>query len=97
MRASYDIDAIVGFNKEQLDFYLRSTEQEIIELQDLNTSLLRRINGLEADIRLLQGHLTSLEQVKVEAKASKSVWRLISALAAALGALVMTIFNKNDK
>ena len=97
MRASYDIDTIIGFNKEQLDLYLRGTEQEIIELQDLNTSLLRRINGLEADIRLLKAHLTSLEAVKVDARASKSVWKLISALAAALGALVMTIFGRNDK
>ena len=97
MRASYDIDSIMGLNKQQLDLYLRGTEQEIIELQDLNVSLLRKIKGLENDIRTLQESLLRLEQVKVDERASKSIWKLISALAAALGALVMTIFNKDDK
>jgi phage shock protein A len=72
-------------------------EQEIIELLDLNKNLLRRIKDLEKDIEYFKGHIKDLEAIKVEGKASKSVWKTIAVAAAAFGALVMSIFNDDEK
>jgi len=95
---SFDMDAVMGFNKEQLEGFLRVNEQEIIELLDQNTELLRRIQDLEKSIQIYKDHIKALESIKVEAKASKSVWKTIAVAAAAFGALVMSIFRgENNK
>jgi phage shock protein A len=94
---SFDMDAVMGLNKEQLEGFLRVNEQEIIELLDQNTELLRRIKDLEKSIQIYKDHIKALESIKVEAKASKSVWKTIAVAAAAFGALVMSIFKGDQK
>jgi len=94
---SFDMDAVMGLNKEQLEGFLRVNEQEIIELLDQNTELLRRIQDLEKSIQIYKDHIKVLESIKVEAKASKSVWKTIAVAAAAFGALVMSIFKGEQK
>jgi phage shock protein A len=91
------MDAVMGLNKEQLEGFLRVNEQEIIELLDQNTELLRRIQDLEKSIQIYKDHIKVLESIKVEAKASKSVWKTIAVAAAAFGALVMSIFKGEQK
>lgn len=93
---SFDMDAIMGYSREQLEGVLRINEQEIIELLDMNKELLRRVRDLERDVQYYKGHIKDLEAIKVEAKASKSVWKTISVAAAAFGALVMAIFKGED-
>lgn len=106
----FDIDAIIGYNKEQLNIFLNEKERYIRELEDLNFGLeieiaksddemvdyIRIIRSLENDIRHYKQRLKDLEEVKVEGKASISVWRALTALAAAIGALLASIFIKND-
>ena len=94
---SFDMDAVMGLNKEQLEGFLRVNEQEIIELLDQNTELLRRIQDLEKSIQIYKDHIKALESIKIEAKASKSVWKTIAVAAAAFGALVMSIFKGDQK
>jgi phage shock protein A len=91
------MDAVMGLNKEQLEGFLRVNEQEIIELLDQNTELLRRIQDLEKSIQIYKDHIKALESIKIEAKASKSVWKTIAVAAAAFGALVMSIFKGDQK
>jgi phage shock protein A len=91
------MDAVMGLNKEQLEGFLRVNEQEIIELLDQNTELLRRIQDLEKSIQIYKDHIKALESIKVEAKASKSVWKTIAVASAAFGALVMSIFKGEQK
>jgi len=93
---SFDMDAIMGFSREQLEGVLRANEYEIIELLDLNKELLRKVKDLEKDIQVYKEHIKALEEIKVEAKASKSVWKTIAVAAAAFGALVMAIFKGED-
>lgn len=94
---SFDMDAIMGLNKEQLEGFLRVNEQEIIELLDQNRELLRRIKDLEKDIQYYKGHIKDLEAIKVEAKASKSVWKTIAlAIAAVTGMFVALFYKKED-
>jgi phage shock protein A len=93
---SFDMDAIMGLTKEQLEGYLRVNEQEIIELLDLNKELLRRVKDLERDIEYYKGHIKDLESIKVEAKASKSVWRTIAALCGAVGAFIASLFFRRE-
>jgi phage shock protein A len=96
---SFDMDAVMGLNKQQLEGFLRVNEQEIIELLDQNTELLRRIKRLETDIDHYKTRIATLEAVKIEQKAAVPVWKAISLAAAAIGALVMSIFmgHNDDK
>ena len=93
---SFDMDAIMGFNREQLEGVLRANEYEIIELLDQNTELLRRIKKLETDVEHYKIRVATLEAIKIEQKAAVPVWKAISLAAAAIGALVMSIFMGND-
>jgi len=94
---SFDMDAIMGYSREQLEGVLRINEQEIIELLDMNKDLLRRIKTLENEIQVYKEHVKSLEEIKVETKASNSVWKVISIASAAVGALFVSLFNKDEK
>ena len=82
---------------EELDELRLINEQEIIELLDLNKDLLRRIQNLEKDINYYRDRVKEIESIKVEEKASKSVWKTIAVASAAVGALVMSIFKDDDK
>jgi hypothetical protein len=76
---SYDIDAVIGFSKEQLDSFLRVFETENIELIDENRELMRKIRALEADVRHYKELVKTLEEIKISEKASKSIWKTIAA------------------
>ena len=93
---SFDMDAIMGFNREQLEGVLRVNEQEIIELLEMNKESLRRIKDLEKDVQYYKESIKNLESIKVEEKASKSVWKTIAALSAAVGAFIASIFFRRD-
>jgi DNA-binding protein H-NS len=94
---SFDMDAIMGFSREQLEGVLRVNEQEIIELLEMNKESLRRIKDLEKDVQYYKESIKNLESIKVEEKASKSVWKTIAALSAAVGAFIASIFfRRND-
>ena len=93
---SFDMDAIMELNREQLEGFLRVNEYEIIELLDQNTELLRRIKKLETDLEHYKTRVATLEAIKIEQKAAVPVWKAISLAAAAIGALVMSIFMGND-
>lgn len=82
---------------EELEELRLINEKEIVELLDLNKNLLRRIKDLEKDIQYFKGHIKDLEAIKVEGKASKSVWKSIAVASAAIGALVMSLFKDDDK
>lgn len=86
----------MGLNREQLEGFLRVNEYEIIELLDQNTELLRRIKKLETDLEHYKTRVATLEAIKIEQKAAVPVWKAISLAAAAIGALVMSIFMGND-
>jgi cell division septum initiation protein DivIVA len=90
------MDAIMGYSREQLEGVLRVNEHEIIELLEMNKESLRRIKDLERDVQYYKESIKNLESIKVEEKASKSVWKTIAVAAAAFGALVMAIFKGED-
>lgn len=94
---SFDMDAIMGLNKEQLEGFLRVNEQEILELLEMNKESLRRIKDLEKDINHYKDRVKEIESIKVEEVASKSVWKTIAVASAAIGALVMSLFKDDDK
>ena len=93
---SFDMDAIMGFSREQLEGVLRVNEQEVIELLDQNIELIRRVKDLERDLQYYKESIKNLESIKVEEKASKSVWKTIAALSAAVGAFIASIFFRRD-
>lgn len=86
----------MGLNKEQLEGFLRVNEQEILELLEMNKESLRRIKDLEKDVQYYKESIKNLESIKVEEKASKSVWKTIAALSAAVGAFIASIFFRRD-
>ena len=95
---SIDMDAVMGLNREQLEGFLRVNEQEIIELLDENTILHRKIKDLEKDIQVYKEHIKAIESIKVDAKASKSVWKTIAISIGAFFALFLAIFKgENNK
>ena len=92
------MDAIMGYIREQLEGVLRINEQEIIELLDMNKELLRRIKDLERDVQYYKEQIKTLEEIKVDAKASKSIWKTIAISIGAFFALFLAIFKgENNK
>ena len=106
----FDIDAVIGYNKDQLNIFLNEKENYMADLEDKVKHLeyeiakaddeivgyMRKVKSLETDIRHYKERLKDLEEVKVEGKASVSVWKALTALAAAIGALLASIFIKSD-
>lgn len=93
---SFDMEFILSFSKEELEQYLRRNEEEIVSLLDENVENLRRIKALEGEISRLKETIARLEAIKIEQKAAIPVWRSIAVAAAALGALIMSIFMGHD-
>jgi phage shock protein A len=90
-------DGVALQSIEQLQQTIKTLENEIVQLEGQLTDNIHLKRRLENDIRHLNEQLVRLEQVKVDEKASKSVWKILAAAAAALGALIMSIFDRNDK
>jgi len=93
---SFDMDAVMALSHDELESFLRVNEQEIIELLDMNKESLCKIKDLEKEVEIYKEHIKALEVIKVEDKASKSVWKTIAVAAAAFGALIMAIFDDED-
>jgi hypothetical protein len=62
----------------------------------MNKESLRRIKDLEKDVQYYKESIKNLESIKVEEKASKSVWRTIAALCGAVGAFIASLFFRRD-
>ena len=106
----FDIDAVIGYNRDQLNIFLNEKEHYIDELESRANKLeydialaddeivgyIRKVKDLEKDIQHYKERLKDLEEVKVEGKASVTVWKALAALAAAIGALLASIFIKSD-
>lgn len=93
---SYDMDAIMGMSREQLEGVMRANEHEVLELYNENKQLREKIKNLEADVRNLINQMSALEQVKIEHKSSKGVWQAISVAMAAIGAIFGAIFFRRE-
>jgi uncharacterized protein YlxW (UPF0749 family) len=85
------------FTQVEIDDFMRKNEEEITLLQDDITSSLRKIKTLQQEIRYYQERISLLETIKIEEKASKSVWKTIAIAAAALGALIMSLFKSKEE
>ena len=76
---------------------LSSNEREIIELTDMNVSLMKSIKELEQQIKFYQERLKILEGIKIEEKSKVNLWRILAGLGAAIGALIGSWLTKDDK
>jgi FtsZ-binding cell division protein ZapB len=85
------------FTQVEIDDFMRKNEEEITHLQDDITSSLRKIKTLQQEIRYYQERISLLETIKIEEKASKSVWKTIAIAAAAIGALIMSLFKSKEE
>jgi phage shock protein A len=94
---SYDMDAIMGMSREQLEGVMRANEQEMLELYNDNRQLREKIKQNEADIRYLTEKVKAIEAIKIEQKASKSVWQVIAIAMGAVGAIFGAIFFRKDR
>ena len=91
------MEVISKMSIEELEVFLIKNESEVIELHQQIIDLMMEKRKLESDMRLLKENLNRLEAVKIEEKASVSVWKVLAAACAAFGALLMSIFDRNEK
>lgn len=94
---SFDIDTVMSMSKEDLEHYLQDNELEVARLLDESVEMMRKIRALEQEIEGHKEAIARLEAIKIEQKAAIPVWKSIAVAAAALGALVMSIFMGNDE
>jgi hypothetical protein len=87
----------MALNRKELERVMQTNEHEIIELYDENKSLRLKIKELEGDCRHYNERIAILENIKVEERASKGVWRTIAAAVAAFCALITALFFKKDE
>lgn len=93
---SFDMDAIMGMSKEQLESVLRANEHEILELYNENNQFREKITKLEGDVRHLTRAVKTLESIKIEEKATNKFLKAIAAAFAAIGAIFGALFLKKD-
>jgi phage shock protein A len=91
------MNTIMALNRKELERVMEANEREIIELYDENKKLRLKIKQLEDDCRHYNERITILENIKVEERASKGVWKTIAAATAAFGALIAALFFKKDE
>ena len=96
-RQKLDVDAVIGYNKEQVELVLKINEQEIAELDGRIVQLINEKNQLQHKIELLQDEIQKIQQIKINEGAASKVWAAFTMLAAAIGALIMSVFNEKDK
>jgi uncharacterized protein YfbU (UPF0304 family) len=83
--------------QKEFDDILSANEREIIELTDMNVSLMKSIKELEQQIKFYQERLKILEGIKIEEKSKVNLWRILAGLGAAIGALIGSWLTKDDK
>lgn len=93
---SFDMDTVMGMSREQLQDVFRNYEIETIELYDENKQFRHKIKMLEIDIKHLNNQIKTLESIKIEQKAYKSVWKVIAGAIAAVGAAIGALIFKRD-
>jgi phage shock protein A len=90
------MDAIMALNKKQLEHVMQANERELIELYDENKQLREKIKQLEIDVRHFSIRIKTLEEIKIEGKASSKFWRAMTAVVAAVSAIFGSLFFKKD-
>jgi len=83
--------------QQEFDDILSANEREIIELTDMNVSLMKSIKELEQQIRFYQERLKILEGIKIEEKSKVNLWKILAGLGAAIGAIIGSWLTKDDK
>ena len=83
--------------QQEFDDILSFNEREIIELTDMNVSLMKSIKDLEKKLEFYQERLKILEGIKIEEKSKVNLWRILAGLGAAIGALIGSWLTKDDK
>lgn len=89
------------FNKdltqEEYNKILDTQERDIIELEDTNVKLMRKIKDLEKQIEFYNDRLKIVEGIKVEEKSKVKLWKWLAWIGAAFGTLLGSWITKNDK
>jgi hypothetical protein len=96
-RQKLDVDAVIGYNRQQVDIILKTHDQEVAELDGKISTLIREKNQLQNKIEMLQDQILGMETIKIKEGAASRVWAALSALGVAIGALVMSIFNDKNE
>lgn len=96
-RQKLDVDAVIGYNRQQVDLILKTHDQEVAELDGRISELIREKNQLQNKIELLQDEIQKIQQIKINEGAAAKVWTAFTMLAAAIGALIMSVFDEKDK
>jgi hypothetical protein len=86
-----------NLTQQEFDDILSANEREIIELTDMNVSLMKSIKELEQQIRFYQERLKILEGIKIEEKSKVNLWKILAGLGAAIGAIIGSWLTKDDK
>ena len=90
------MDAIMALNRKQLEHVMQANEREVIELYDDNKQLREKIKQLEIDVRHFSHRVKTIEEIKIETKASSKFWRAMTAVVAAVSAIFGSLFLKKD-
>ena len=89
------------FNKDltqdELNKILDTQERDIIQLEDMNVELMRKIKDLEKKIEFYQERLKIVEGIKVEEKSKVNLWKWLAGIGAVFGALFGSWLTKDDK
>lgn len=86
-----------NLSQEEFQSILDNNEREIIELTDLNVDLMRNIKDLERKLEFYQERLKILEGIKIEEKSKVNLWKILTGLGAAIGALIGSWLSKDDR
>jgi hypothetical protein len=85
------------FTEEELNLIKHNYETDIVNLQDQIVTVIKEKQQLNHKIELLQEELLKVAEIKIKASASSRVWAAITGFVGAMVALIMSIFDRNDK
>ena len=83
--------------KANFETAYKKLEYELVDTETALTESIRHKRKRENDIKFLKDQIANLENIKVDQKSKVGVWKALAAASAAIGALIMSIFDKTEK
>ena len=89
----FEFKRTIKVTDENVQQVLDNYENEIVQLEETNLSLMRNVRSLEAQIRFYKERLKIVEGIKIDDKSKINLWKIIAIVSLLFGVLSWMFTN----
>jgi len=89
----FEFKRSIKVTDENLQQVLDNYENEIVQLEETNLSLMRNVRNLETQIRFYKDRLKIVETIKIDDKSKINLWKIIAIVSFLFG-LISWMLNQ---